>query len=244
MMDDPRERSDFSRFLIHLTRKTQGIDAEDNLISILKKKKLEARNYHCLFAPKLKKLDLTHALLKAFKTVCFTETPLDQIHKMTSENFPRRIKLRPYGLVFWRHQLIKKGANPAIYINGEGTTLRNYLLSEFDRHFKDIQALKALRKKEEYYKEIIHYYSLINIMSEKHDFSWEREWRHSGNFTFKYSNIAAIVAKNPDEFESKCKTELTEKEFKFILKIPIISPSWSYEEVIEELSIKLWSART
>jgi len=244
MTEDPRIRSDFSRFLVHLTRKTNGIEADENLISILRQRKLEARNYHCLFAPKLKKRDLTQVLRNAFKTVCFTETPLDQIHKMTSESYPRRIKLRPYGLVFSRKTLIEKGVNPAIYVNGEGTTLKKYLLSEFDRHFEDVQALRTLKQKEDYYKEIVHYYSLINIMQEKHDFTWEREWRHNGDFQFEYIDIVAIVAQEPSNFEERCKNELTERVFKYMQKIPIISPTWSYEEVIDEMSIKLWNART
>lgn len=240
MSDDPRKRSDFSRFLVHLTRRTKGVDAEDNLINILKDRKVEARNCHCLFAPKLKKMQLTPLLQKKFKTVCFTETPLDQIHKMTSETYPRRIKLRPYGLVFWRDELVDKGANPAIYINSTGTTLRDYLITEFDSHFKGVKAFKKLRAKEDYYREIVHYYSLVNIISEKYDFSWEREWRHSGHFEFEYIDVVAIIAKNPDSFEKKCKKEIDSNKFEDIKKIPIISPYWGYEEVIEALSIKLW----
>jgi hypothetical protein len=243
MTDDPRKRSDFSRFLVHLTRKTKGVDAEDNLINILKDKKIEARNFHCLFGPKLKKMKLTDLLLKKFKTVCFTETPLDQIHKMVSETYPRRIKLKAYGLVFWRDELVDEGANPALYINSKGTTLRDYLLSEFDSHFKGVNAFQNLRAREAYYREIVHYYSIINVISEKYDFSWEREWRHSGHFKFKYVDVVAIVAKNPEKFENKCENEFKPKQLKKVRRIPVISPYWSYEEVIEELSIKIWQKR-
>lgn len=243
-MGDPRKRSDISRFLVHLTRRSMSIDAEDNLISILKEKKIEARNHHCLFSPKIKNMDITSQLTNAFKTVCFTETPLDQIDKLATEGFPRRIKLQPYGLVFWRDNMITTGANPAIYLNAEGTTLREYLLSEFDRQFKDVNALYKLKNNEEYYREIIHYYSLVNIIRDKHDFSWEREWRHSGNFKFKYSDVVAIVAKNPDDFLKRCEIELPDQKFKFIKRIPIISSSWSYEDVVEEMAIKIWNKNT
>jgi len=244
MGNDPRERSDFSRFLVHLTRNYQGQSDENNLINILKTKRIEARNYHCLFSPKLKNMTLTPLLQKNFKTVCFTETPLDQIHKMTSETFVRKIKLRPYGLVFWRHQLIEKGVNPAIYINATGTNLRDYLISEFNEHFKGVRALKTLKQRENYYQEIVHYYSLVNIISENYDYSWEREWRHSGDFGFKYGHVVAIVVEDPASFEEKCKNELTIKTFDLIKKIPMISPSWGYEEVIEEMSIKFWNIDT
>ncbi|WP_176474697.1 hypothetical protein [Pseudoalteromonas sp. HM-SA03] len=186
-------------------------------------------------------MKLTPQLKNAFKTVCFTETPLDQINKLAVEDFPRRIRLQPYGLVFWRENMIEVGTNPAIYLNAEGTTLREYLLSEFDRQFKGVDALHKLRRNEQYYKEIVHYYSLVNIMHEKHDFSWEREWRHSGDFKFKYSNIVAVVAKHPDEFLKRCESELPDKSIKFIRRIPIICSSWSYEDVVEEMAIKIWN---
>ncbi|WP_309398864.1 abortive infection system antitoxin AbiGi family protein [Cerasicoccus maritimus] len=239
--DDPRIRGDISKFLVHLTRDTEELDARDNLISILRAKKIEARNFHCLFSPKLRRSLLTPVLKNAFKTVCFTETPLDQIHKLTAENFPRRIRLKPYGLVFWRDALVQKGANPAIYVNGDGTSLREFLIAEFDRHFKGITALKSLREKEAYYKEIVSYYSLINLMSSKHDFSWEREWRHSGDFRFKYSEIVAIVVDDPEDFIEYSSSKLSKGISGYLKRIPVISANWTYEDVVEEMAIKIWN---
>ena len=137
--------------------------------------------------------------------------------------------------------MIEVGANPAIYLNDDGTTLREYLLSEFDRQFKGVNALHRLKEKEEYYKEIVHYYSLVNIMREKHDFSWEREWRHSGDFKFKYSDVVSVVAKNPEYFLERCENELSAQKVKFIKRLPIIASSWSYEDVVEEMAIKIWN---
>jgi hypothetical protein len=242
-MNDPRERKDFSRFLVHLTRNTRGIKAEENLINMLDHRKIEARNFHCLFGPKIKKMELTKKLKKSFKTVCFTETPLDQIFKLTVEDFPRRIKLRPYGLVFWRDVLLEKGANPAIYINGDGTNLNKYLINEFDRHFKNISALKGLKNNQEYYQEIVHYYSLINLISDRYDFSWEREWRCNGDFKFKYRDIVTIISDSPETFLEKCHKNLTKNKMNYINRIPIISSRWGYERVIDEMSEKLWNMR-
>jgi hypothetical protein len=243
-MKDPRVRSDISKFLVHLTRNCNGVDARTNLINILKSKILEARNHHCLFSPKIRRMQFTPKLKNSFKTVCFTETPLDQIHKLAIEDFPRQIKLRPYGLVFWRDEMIDKGANPAIYLNGDGTSLRNYLINEFDQHFKGVTALHRLKEKEEYYRAIIHYYSLVNLISGKHDFSWEREWRHSGDFKFKYINIVAIIVEDPECFLKDCSAELSKKNMSFISRLPIISASWSYEDVVEEMAIKIWQKNT
>lgn len=239
-MSDPRFRSDISKFLVHLTRNTRGVNAEDNLVNILKSKKIEARNHHCLFSPKIKKMDITDRLRNSFKTVCFTETPLNQIYKLAAEDFPRRIKLKPHGLVFWRDEMLKSGANPAIYLNADGTSLREYLISEFDRHFEDVRAMLNLKENEDYHKEIVHYYSLVNLISGRHDFSWEREWRHSGDFKFRYSDVVAIVTENPNEFIEKCEDKLSKAQINYVKRIPIISADWSYEDVVEEMAMKIW----
>lgn len=55
--------------------------------------------------------------------MCFTEAPLHQIKSLTQYISNRRIKLQPYGLISLKHQLLDKGANPAIYINSKGTNL-------------------------------------------------------------------------------------------------------------------------
>ncbi|SJN56919.1 hypothetical protein BQ6471_02286 [Vibrio gazogenes] len=183
---------------------------------------------------------LSERLKKSFNTVCFTETPLDQIKKLAAEDFPRKIRLKPYGLVFWREDMLDYGANPAVYLNGYGSSLRNYLLSEFDSHFNDISSIKTLKCKQEFYNEIISYYSLINVMSERHDFSWEREWRHNGNFKFKYHDLVAIVADDPDNFLEKCVKVLNKRKMSYLKRTPIISAHWSYEDVVEEMAIKIW----
>jgi hypothetical protein len=117
------------------------------------------------------------------------------------------------------------------------------LLSEFDRQFKGVKALRVLKERESFYKELVQYYSLVNIIAKNFDFCWEREWRFNGDFDFKYSNVVAIVANDPDNFEKKCKEALPNSKYNSVKKIPIISVSWGYEEVIEELSIKLWNVK-
>ena len=240
MLSDPRYRSDISKFLVHLTRNTRNVSAEDNLINMLQSKTIEARNHHCLFSPKINAMGFTQKLRNAFKTVCFTEAPLNQIYKLAAEDFPRRIKLQPHGLVFWRDEMLNSGANPAIYLNADGTSLREYLLSEFDRHFEEVNSMSKLKQYEDNYKEIVHYYSLVNLMSGRHDFSWEREWRHSGDFKFKYSDVVAIVTENPEKFLRKCEKQLSTRRGNFIKRIPIISADWSYEDVVEEMAMKIW----
>lgn len=56
--------------------------------------------------------------------------------------------------------------------------------------------------------------------------------------------MAAIIAENPDSFIKKCGKKLPKEAFKFIERTPVIDPSWDYEEIIEEMSIKIWECRT
>ena len=238
----PSEREDLSRFLIHLTRDSDEADARDNLVSILRDKKIKALNAHCLFHRLFERLRFTPLLTQQFFTVCFTETPLMHIHRLTGEIPGRKVRLKGYGLVFAKDALIQRGACPAIYLNAKGTELREYLLSRFRADFGSVESLGKLKKAQaRHYKSVIEYYSLINIIASNYDFTWEREWRHSGTFKFKFRDIVAIVASKPDSFESYCKHQLPVAARKFIGRIPIISPAYSYEEVVEAMSIKIWN---
>lgn len=238
----PSEREDLSRFLIHLTRDSDEADARDNLVSILGDKKIKACNAHCLFHHEFTRLNFTPVLTQQFHTVCFTETPLMHIHRLTGEIPGRKVKLKGYGLVFAKDILIERGACPAIYLNAKGTELKNYLLSRFRADFANAHSLNKLKKAEaRHYKSIVGYYSLINIIASNYDFTWEREWRHSGSLKFKYRDIIAIVAVHPESFESYCKRKLPVAFRRYIGRIPIISPDYSYEEVVEAMSIKIWN---
>ena len=101
-MKSPSERDDVSRFVVHLTRRYDETSAQKILISILNERKIEARNAHCLFSPLFSELGFSSLLKSKFKTVCFTETPLTQIASLCRTIPGRRIKLRPYGVVFYR----------------------------------------------------------------------------------------------------------------------------------------------
>lgn len=235
-----RDREDISRFLVHLTRDYDNVVASNNLISILNNKAIFAKNAHCLVMHKLGQMNFSQKLQEEFYTVCFTETPLPQIKQLTKEIEGRRIKLSPYGLVFWKDELFDKGASPAIYINAKGTSVSEFLIDEFISIFKDITTFRGLRDKEAHYKNIVHYYSLINVVKDEHDFMWEREWRHHGNFGFKYGSVSAIIAPSPDRFKKLCEGNCSKHLKKYLDRIPFISPDWTYEELLEELAVKTW----
>lgn len=204
---------------------------------------IEARKVHCLFKPKIigNNQGFSKKLRNKFKTVCFTETPLDQINRLTGNIPDRNINLKPYGLVFSRGLLLSKGANPAVYINSDDTYLTEFLLDQFDDYFDPISKYRDLERQEDYHDEIIQYYSLINKIGYDYDYSWEREWRYQGsNFRFKYGNVIAVIAADPDSFLERCEDELSEIQLGFVKRTPIISPYWNYEDIIEALSKSIW----
>jgi hypothetical protein len=244
-MNEHRNRDDFSRFLVHLTRDYCGKTAQSNLRSILRAKRIEARNPHCLFHHKIKNIGLSTTLKRRFNTVCFTETPLNQLRFLARKIKGRQIQLKPYGLVFWKDNLLEKAANPAIYINSQAEGLREFLISEFDRHFDSQRLYRSFRRKYgSAANSIIRYYSLVNIISERVDFSWEREWRHTGDLKFDFHEIVAIIAPDPEAFRKEEKRCFRPTRWKAIKKIPVISPEWNYEQVVEELTLLLWETDT
>jgi hypothetical protein len=236
-----RIRDDISRFLVHLTRNYGGASAEDNLFAILRRKRIEARNAHCLFGHKFDHYGFSALLKKKFNTVCFTEAPFPQIRFLVSEIPGRNIRLQPFGLVFKKSSLLDRGVSPAIYLNAKGTQLREYLLRQFGSHFKTRSLYRNLvRDFHDDADSIINYYSLINIISDDYDFSWEREWRFPGHLEFDYDELYAIIARNPKQFEQRCGETLPDSVVRYVSRIPVVYPEWNYERVIEEFSVKLW----
>lgn len=111
-------RTDVSPFLVHLTRTADGRSAHERLKCIIQQRRLEAGNDRISSAS----FGLDDAQSRAkkdyFRAVCFTETPLDQIHCLLDiEN--RKVNLEPYGLVFLRESLQGRGVSPVLYLNNE-----------------------------------------------------------------------------------------------------------------------------
>lgn len=237
----PNDRDDLSRFLVHLTRDGNDGDAEANLLDILRSGRIEARNAHCLFQHMLH--DFTPKLRGRFRTVCLTEVPFTQLRHLAEEIPGRSIRLKPYGLVFRKSALLKRGASPAIYINAKGTVLRDYLLTEFKRHFGTNKRYDQLKQKFPNEADaIIHYYSLVNVISDKYDFTWEREWRFPGNLAFGMSEVFAVIAPQPKAFRSECRRKLPLLLWEDVRRVPVVSPEWNAERIIDELSVELWDA--
>jgi hypothetical protein len=247
MIEHTKNREDISRFLTHLTREYEGVEALDNLLNILQDKRIKARSRHCLFNHKIDKLGYGDEFEKYFYTVCLTETPLNQIRILTSD-IKSEVKLQPYGLVFLKNNLLDKAANPAIYISSKCHNLDNYLIQEFEKFFNYLNKKNEEKRKQDkefteqeinYFKKKIYYFSLINKIGDNYDFTWEREWRINGGLKFEYTDIVGIIAQEFEEFNKRCQAKIQGEELKEIENIPIINPDWSYEDIIEEMSTKI-----
>jgi hypothetical protein len=92
--------SDQSDFVVHLTQDGGHQGASFNFISILRKKKLEARN----------KFGLGFDHCKA--STCFTETPIHELKRIAARK-------SDYGLGFHKHIVILRGGGPVSYAYGE-----------------------------------------------------------------------------------------------------------------------------
>ena len=221
-------RADISRFVVHLTRDdrkdfpTGGASAAGNFRSIVKHRRIRAYQPHCLHKDRIPK---KHS--KRFSVCCFTETPLSELHLLTRHIPGRSVRLSEYGLVFSREFLITNGAQPALYINSYGSNL--WLREAADKLY-DIAEGNEFRK-----GKLWRLLPFLNAMHERYDFTWEREWRVRGDLKFNARDIVcAILPENEEE----------EWKQKFLRSgVPVVSPGWSTERIVAELSGQARKAR-
>jgi hypothetical protein len=68
----------------------------------------------------------------------------------------------------------------------------------------------------------------VNAMHERCDFFWEREWRCRKALKFKRSDIVCLIL--PEDGEQDIKDESSKAG------IALVSPGWTYEQIVLELS--------
>lgn len=213
------KREDISRFVVHLTRDdtetfTNGATARANFITIMDEKRIAAMSAHCLHHAQLPKN------AKEFRTACFTETPLNQIGQLVGPIPGRKIKLEAYGFVFLREFIVKSGGQPAIYINSyDGNT---HLRDAVNELFRLAQKGKAVNDT------LSRLLPFINAMHERYDFTWEREWRVLKGLSFTTSKLVCVIL--PEDDTDDLRPLMAESG------IAAISPGWSYEQIVAELS--------
>jgi hypothetical protein len=215
-----RNRSDVSRFLVHLTRNNKaeyprtGGTARETFEAIMREKKIRAKGIHCLHGRQLKLQPLE--ISRQCRVVCLTETPLDEIKHLTEVY--RAIDLENYGFVFPKSFLLAKDAQPAIYVNG-------YCLGSAQRKRFDKILQVAIDGK--FKGTIWRTLPFVNVMHDGHDFAWEREWRVGATIDFRLSDLVCVIL---PEDEEDLREQMTKNG------IAAIDPNWSHERMVEELS--------
>ncbi len=194
-------RNDISPFLAHLTKATdRSHSANRNLRSIMKSMTLKygpgpisdgsyGVEYYDFDAKKR---------LEYFSAVSFTEAPLTEIHNLLRIE-GRKIELEPYGLVFLKERLKKKGVGPVFYINnvrGNKDKAVRALCSLIDTHER--QALEIIPFISFFGKFLNPVYG-GGTGARKKDFMWEREWRYtSRKFLFKFERKDVFIGLCPE----------------------------------------------
>jgi hypothetical protein len=195
-------RSDISPFLVHLTRDdTPTGNAKATLEKIIDERKLIASEHEI---SDVKYGGNTTNILptdkkKYFGAVCFTETPLNEVHCLLDISY-RGIDLSRYGLVFVRDRLQKKGVCPVLYVNNENGDMDGVFRSLFsliDSH--PDEAARVLPLFAVFGQKIqapgVSVRPLGSI-----DFRWEREWRYppiAGELRFGEEDV--FIGLCPDE---------------------------------------------
>ncbi len=204
---------DYSPLLVHLTKDDELFYAEDILNLILHEKTLKALRHHCLFDKKLKEPQNV-SLRNKFNVVCFTETPINLINVLLEELERRKFKPKPYGLVFKKEYIRKRGGNPVFYVTGK---IAGPLWQPFNEEKIQLsdEACKLL--------------ALVTMCQEGNDWHWEREWRIVGDLHFKLEDIYCGLCPEED-------IAYFEKEFK---AVKFISPSWGINKILDKLVMQL-----
>jgi hypothetical protein len=222
-------RGDLSPFLVHLTRNHDGVNARTRLRRILEERQLVPGNS---LVSDARFGGFTNAFNDAkkrrlFSAICFTETPLSEIHCML-EIERRLVDLEPYGVVFLKDRLRNKRVSPVIYINNEDGHGDDAVQALFSLHenaaasrFLPLVSVFGLK---------VHAPGAQNRSPGELDFLWEREWRRPADF-------GDLAINNNDIFCGLCphgRIEEFEEEFEPLRFIdPTRNMKWYAQALID-----------
>lgn len=222
-------RNDLSTFLVHLTRAGEAGSALENLTSICARRTLESRT------PVGWARGQDNPDLRAHQTqraVCFTETPLEHVHALagtiTLWGRERRFSLEPYGVAISKMAARRFGVNPVWYV--DMTPGRDWTIYEaLNRLYAEAIDSGAFHTHPA--ARIFPYVEKMgrwDINGRIREFSWEREWRHVGDFQLPQSGVVWLC---PETDIAELRAQVGEQA-----SYPWVDPSWGLERIIAHLA--------
>lgn len=195
-----KTRYDISPFLVHMTKNyTNGsgehINAKVTLKNnILRNKELIAGEDSisaASYTTSLANIEDREQYKKFFTAVCFTEAPLPEMHCFFDIR-SRTVNYEPYGLVFIKDNLQRKGVSPVFYINNYPDD-KSEILNEFcDCITTNPRAAEAMLPLFSSMGKLIKPRNGNRPNENEISFYWEREWRHPyalGNFEIEHNDV-------------------------------------------------------
>ncbi len=225
-------RTDLSTFLVHLTRAGEEESAKDRLISIVKAHTIEARSP---YGPAVPRLDKAGQPTESQKCVCFTETPLEHVHILTSQIEDRSFHFEPYGIAISKKQGRKRGVNPVWYL--DITPGHNWLTQPLEQMIDQAiadgnYADHPLARLTPFIEQMGSGAKEFGDGGYKKEFWWEREWRHQGDVTIAGRPIILCPAKDIQDVRAA----IEQDEQGWIDDPSFIDPNWSLEQIIGKLA--------
>lgn len=225
-------RTDLSTFLVHLTKSGDGQSAKNRLINILRTHMIEARNP---FGPAVQRLVNAEQSTDSQNCVCFTETPLEHVHILTSEIDDRDYHFEPYGIAITKKQGRRVGANPVWYL--DITPGHNWLTVPLEQMIDgaiagENFAAHPLLRLTPFIEQMGRGQHADGQRGYMKEFWWEREWRHRGNFDI----AGKLIVLCPVADMNDIKQALAAEEINWIANPSFIDPQWGLEQIIGGLA--------
>jgi len=201
-------RQDISPFLVHLTRSGDGKTAASVLRAIVTEKQLRPGDTEVSVA---RYGGITTGMSQEhrrtfFNAICFTETPLSEVHCLLDIKY-RQVDLEPFGLVFLKDNLRRKGVAPVLYLNNEGDDQDVVVRAMFTLTETSPEAARLLLPLMSVFGRKLQPLGAAEHQEGVLDWLWEREWRYPyvrGALAFDVADV--FVGLCPDnkivEFES------------------------------------------
>ncbi len=242
-------RTDLSTFLVHFTREYDQRSARDNLVSILRDVRIEARNVYGMADQLARRFP---ALAEGQKTVCFTETPLEHAWMMCSEIRGRRVQFDDgYGVAFTKTWARRRGINPVWYLDITRRGGPDWLTVSIGKLLDQAEQAAiqpgATRPDLDVLEQapILRLTPFIEQMGNPSgipkEFWWEREWRHIGDLTFYPRDIVVVFAPEDDHdsLEARLRRKLKSASSKPAIasNMPaFVDARWGLERMIGALA--------